>query len=102
MNRLAQWRAEKTYKAKVNLLANIHKAIAPELEAMRKADDILERTIRGNEFQGYVNLPGCSRMDVYTIARRSESLVAPESFEACTIAGMERAETVTRNIAANL
>mgnify|MGYP001439524640 CR=1 FL=1 len=39
MNRLNQWRAEKTYKAKQNLLVNIHKAIAPELEAMRKADD---------------------------------------------------------------
>ncbi len=39
MNRLNQWRAEKQYKAKQNLLANIHREIAPVLSAMRKADE---------------------------------------------------------------
>lgn len=103
MNRLNQWRAEKSYKAKQNLLAHIHKAIAPELDAMRKADDLLDRTLRGYELQGYINLPGCSRMEIYTMGhiKGSESLVPSESFESCVLAGMDKAEMVSRNIADN-
>lgn len=103
MNRLNQWRADKSYKAKENLLAHIHNAIAPELEAMRRADDILDRTLRGNEFQGYANLAGCSRLDVYTMGhmKGSESLIPSESFDACAIAGMEAGENNSRNIADN-
>lgn len=103
MNRLAQYKADKTYRAKQNLLAHIHQAIAPELEAMRRADDILDRTLRGNEFQGYANERDCSRLDVYTMGhmRGSESLIPSESFDACAIAGMEAGENNSRNIADN-
>ena len=106
MNRLNRYLAEKDYAAKLALLESIHNesGYVTQIEAMRKADDLLERTLRGNEFQGYTNSPGCSRMDIYTMGnmRGSESLVNPESFEACAIAGMEKAESVTRNVAENL
>lgn len=45
MNRLAQWRAEKHYKAKQNLLAHIHRDIAPVLQAMRQADDFFSACV---------------------------------------------------------
>lgn len=45
MNRLNQWRAEKQYKAKQNLLAHIHRDIAPVLKAMRQADDFFSACV---------------------------------------------------------
>lgn len=105
-NKINQWRAAKTYQAKQNLLAHIHKAIAPQLQAMRHADELLERVTRshnGIESQGYANERDCSRLDVHTMGhtRGSESLVPAESFEACALAGMDKAESVSRNIADN-
>jgi len=105
-NKLNQWKANKTYRAKQNLLAHIHAAIAPQLAAMQHADDLLGRVTRthnGVESQGYTNEPRCSRLDVYTMGhtRGSESLVPAESFEACALAGMDKAESVSRNIADN-
>lgn len=106
MNRLNRYLAEKDYAAKLALLESIHNesGYVKQIEAMRKADDLLERTLRGNELQGYTNSPGCSRMDIYTMGnmRGSESLIAPESFDACIVAGMDKAESVTRNVAENL
>jgi hypothetical protein len=45
MNRLNQWRAEKQYKAKQNLLAHIHRDVAAELAAMRQADDFFQACV---------------------------------------------------------
>lgn len=106
MNRLAKHLSEKQYSAQCALLESIHQAIAPELTAMRHADDLLERVTRshnGIDSQGYANLPGCSRLDVYTMGhmRGSESLVPADSFESCILQGMDKAETVSRNIADN-
>lgn len=105
MNRLNRYLAEKDYAAKLALLESIHNETGyiEQIEAMRHADDLLERTLRGNEFQGYANTPGCSRLDIYTMGnmRGSESLISPDSFESCVIAGMDKAESVSRNIADN-
>ena len=88
------------------LLASIHAEIEPQLAAMRRADDILERCTRthnGIESQGYANMPDCSRLEIHTMGnlRGSESLVSGESFEACALQGMAIAETTTRNVADN-
>lgn len=105
MNRLNRYLAEKDYAAKLALLESIHNesGYVKQIEAMRKADDLLDRTLRGYEAQGYANTPGCSRLDIYTLGhmRGSESLIAPENFESCVIAGMDKAENVSRNIADN-
>ena len=51
--------AHKRYLAKLNLLAKIHKAIAPILETKRKADELLDRCIRSShEKQRYCCLVG--------------------------------------------
>ena len=105
-NKLNQYKAAKVYRAKLNLLAKVSREIFPALEASRRADDLLERCTRqsmGIESQGYANGAGCSRLDVYTMGnmRGSESLVAPDSFEACAMAGMNKAEDNSRNIADN-
>lgn len=105
-NKLAQWKAAKVYRAKLNLLAKVEREIAPALEASRKADDLLDRVTRshnGIESQGYSNLAGCSRLDVHTMGnlRGTESLVSPDSFEACAVQGMDNAENNSRNIADN-
>jgi len=105
-NKLNQYKANKAYHAKLNLLAKVTREIAPALVAMRRADDLLERCTRqsmGIESQGYANGAGCSRLDVYTMGnlRGTESLVSPDSFEACAMAGMSKAEDNSRNIADN-
>lgn len=107
MNKLNQWRAEKTYKAKLNLRAKIEREIAGELANMRKADDLLERCTRtsnGIEAQGYTNLPGCSRLEIHTVTTTAQpgSLVDNETFEACLVNGMAQAENERRNHAANV
>lgn len=105
-NKFKQWQDGKAYMEKLSLLATIENEIAPTLEASRKADDLLDRVTRshnGIDSQGYSNSPGCSRLDVHTMGnlRGTESLVSPESFDACAIAGMEKAEQTTRNVADN-
>lgn len=85
-------------------LASIHADIAPALEAKRRADDLLDRCVRSwHEKQGYTNAPGSSGLDIHTFGhtRGSESLVPSDSFEACALAGMDKAEQVSRNIAEN-
>jgi hypothetical protein len=105
-NKLKQWRNEKRYAAKLNLLSKITREVLPALEASRRADDILDRCTRvtlGVTSQGYSNMAGSSRLEVHTIGnlRGTESLVAPDSFEACALQGMEQAENNSRNIADN-
>ncbi len=60
MNRLAQYKAAKTYRAKLNLLAHIHLAIAPILDASRKADAILDGGL-GSGMANKEKLPLCER-----------------------------------------
>lgn len=105
-NKLKQWENGKEYASKLAFLATIESEVAPALEASRKADDLLNRVTRshnGIDAQGYANLPGCSRLDIHTMGhlKGTESLVAPESFEACAVQGMEAGETNSRNIADN-
>ena len=61
MNAFKRYKSAKKYAAKCNLLTNIHKAIAPALQAMRNASDLLDRCTRtsnGIEAQGYCCLVG--------------------------------------------
>lgn len=106
MNALKRYRSAKRYLAKLNLSAKVQREISPKLAAKRKADDLLERCTResvGIESQGYSNALGCSRMDIHTFGhmRGSESLVSNDTFEACALAGMCKAEDGTRNVADN-
>lgn len=67
-NKLNQWRSNKRYAAKLNLLAKVHRAIEPQLEKARQAFDYLEN--RRKDFAGYVtnHADGHYSNDVYQLA----------------------------------
>lgn len=106
MNRLNQWRANQAYKAKQNLLANIHKEIAPVLRAMRQADSLLGDCVMGRPTKEQSEkAPLCERgsLDKYNpdlTAHRMGTVpgsLAKENtpFAGLLVAGMGKAETET-------
>ena len=108
MNRLAKHNADKTYRAKQNLLANIHKAIAPVLADMRKADAILDNCTKGRPATGINETETDSLAkygNVYTLRPCSQlgdlSGANNELAGAAYMAGLDKGETTTRNIADN-
>jgi hypothetical protein len=95
------------YTEKLALLNEIKESpeVRKEIAAMRRRERLLEHTTRttnGNEFQGYANRKG-TNLEPYAIGhfRGGESLVSSDSFEACVISGMAKAEDNSRNIADN-
>jgi hypothetical protein len=106
-NKLNQWRNEKAYRAKLNLLAKIKKQVAPELDAMRKADDLLERcTVAslGIEKQGYSCLVGDKyNGHVYSMGTMESDLAsANDSFSPLLNGSMEKAREHTQTTAGGM
>lgn len=91
------------------LMATIHGEIAPQLREMRRLDLIMGDSGRGapTKDASEKRIPsrkGASVFNhVYSMGdlRGTESLVSSDSFEACALNGMDKAEETTRHIADN-
>lgn len=107
-NKLNQWRAQKQYSAKLNLLAHIHAEVEPILTESRKADSLLDNCTKGRPASG-VNETETGSLDkyskVYTLRPCSQlGDLAGENDSLCGASymqGADKAETTTRNVSAN-
>ena len=108
MNKLNQWRASKRYQAKMNMLAKFERECAEQLKAMRQADMLLGDVAMGRPVGRVTCDMESGAMDKYgkvytarTCGQLGDLASENDAVGASFLAGMDKAETVSRNIADN-
>lgn len=102
-NKFNQYKQAKRYQAKQNMLAKIHREIAPELDAMRRADAILDNCTKGRPETGR-NETEAGSLDKYNVSYRMGTIPGSlarenDNFASLRVASMNKAGEDTRNLA---